>query len=150
MLGTRDDFVGRHLATCPACSAAVEELRSAITGFRDAIHATAQRDQSFWRNQQLAIRQQASASGWYPLHWAWVAAMVMVLITAVFLMRAPNPNQNTATEDADNALLLEVQGDLGREVPKALAPAVLIAEERNEILTKQFVGPNGATPKKRR
>ena len=150
MLGTRDDFVSRHLATCHACSVAVEELRSAISAFRDSVHATAQRDQSFWRNQQVAIRQQASASGWYPLHWAWVAAMVMVLITAVFLMRAPNPDQNIATEDADNALLLEVQGDLAREVPKALAPAVLIAEERNEILTKQVVRPTGATPKKGR
>jgi hypothetical protein len=133
MLGTGDDSVGRHLAICHACSAAVEELRSAISGFRDSIHATAQRDQRFWRNQQLAIRQQAS--GWFPLHWAWVAAMVLVLITAIFLTRAPNTPQNTATEDADNALLQEVQGDLAREVPKALAPAVLIAEERNEILT---------------
>jgi len=148
MLGTRDDFVNRHLEICRACSVAAEELQSAISCFRDSIHATAQRDNSFWREQQLAIREHASARDWYPLHWAWVVAMVMVLITAIFLTRPPNPPQNKATEDADKVLLQEVQGDLAREVPEALAPAVLIAEERNEILTNKE--QTKSTLKKRR
>ena len=78
--------------------------------------------------------------------------MVMVLIAALFLTRTPNPPQNSATEDADNALLQEVQGDLAREVPRALAPAVLIAEERNAILTKKadLLFRSAAFPKKRR
>jgi hypothetical protein len=63
--------------------------------------------------------------------------MVMVLITVVFLTRRPNTPQNYGSEDADKALLQEVQGDLAREVPKALAPAALIAEERNAILTNK-------------
>ena len=149
-LGTKDDFVSRHLATCRACSVAVEELRSTISGFRDSIHATAQRDHSFWREQQLAIREHISARDWYPLHWAWAAAMAMVLITAIFLTRTPNPPQNKATEDADKALLQEVQADLAREVPEALAPAVLIAEERNEILTNKDTHQTKSTLKKRR
>ncbi len=57
--------------------------------------------------------------------------------TAVFLPPAPNPSQNNATEDPDKDLLQEVQADLAREVPEAVAPAVLIAEERNEILTNK-------------
>ena len=147
-LGARDDFVSRHLETCRACSVAVEELRSAISCFRDSIHATAQRDNSFWRDQQLAIRERVS--DWYPLHWAWVAAMAMVLIAAIFLTRTANPPQNKATEDADKALLQEVQGDLVREVPEALAPAVLIAEERNEILTNKDTQQMKSTLRKRR
>ena len=150
LLGASDDFVSRHLEMCDACSAEAERLRNTISCFRDSIHATAQRDHIFWTNQQLAMGQRASARGWYSLRWAWVAAMAMVLIAALFLTRAPNPPQNTATEDADNALLQEVQGDLAREVPKALAPAVLIAEERNEILMNQVARPNEATLKKRR
>jgi negative regulator of sigma E activity len=150
MLGTRDDFVSRHLATCHACSVAVEELRSTISCFRDSIHATAQRDNSFWREQQLAIRERVSVRNWYPLHWAWVAAMAMVLIAAIFLTRTANPPQNKATEDADKALLQEVQGDLVREVPEALAPAVLIAEERNEILTNKDTQQMKSTLRKRR
>ena len=149
MLGTRDALVSRHLETCDACSVEAKEWRGAISSFRDSIHATAQRDQSFWRGLHLALREQVAARDWYPLHWAWAVAMVMVLIMAVFLTRTPNTPQNYASEEADKALLQEVQGDLAREVPQALAPAVLIAEERNEILTKKTTRPTETTLKKR-
>jgi hypothetical protein len=137
VLGTNDELVLRHREACEACSVEAEELRSTVSNFRDSVHVAAQRDQSFWRNQELAIRERLSARDWYPLHWGWAVAMVMVLISAVFLTRPPNPPQNSASEDADKALLQEVQGDLGREVPQALAPAVLIAEERDGILTNR-------------
>jgi hypothetical protein len=150
VLGTGDEYVRRHLETCEVCSVEAEELRRTISSFRDSIHATAQRDQSFWRDQQLALRERVSARDWYPLHWAWAVAMVMVLITAVFLTRTPNTPQNNANEDADKVLLQEVQGDLAREVPEALAPAVLIAEERNEILTDKVVRQTETMPKKGR
>ena len=136
-LGTSDEYVLRHLDTCAACSREAEELRSALTGFRDAVHATARRDLSFWRSQQLVVRRRLLAQDWYPLHWAWVLAMVVVLITAILLTRAPSVPKNYPSEDADNALLQAVQRDLSRDVPQALAPAVLIAEERNEILSKR-------------
>jgi hypothetical protein len=150
MLGTRADFVSRHLGACPACSVAAEELRSTISSFRDSIRAAAQRDDSYWRKQQLTIREHASIRDWYPLHWAWAAAMVMVLIAAIFLARTLNPPQNKVREDADKALLQEVQGDLAREVPEALAPAVLIAQERTEILSNKTVQQTENTLKKRR
>ena len=76
--------------------------------------------------------------------------MALVLITAIFLTRTPNPPQNKATEDADKVLLQEVQRDLAREVPEALAPAVLIAEERNEILTNKDTQQMKSTLRKRR
>ena len=150
VLGTSDPFVLRHLATCHACSLEADELRGRIVGFRDAVHARAQRDQGFWRGQQITLRQRISATDWYPLHWAWVMAMVMVLIAAIFLLRTPNPTQNCANDDADRILLEEVQTDLGREVPQALTPAVLISEERNEILTNQAAQSNRTLPKKTR
>jgi anti-sigma factor RsiW len=150
VLGTRDECVRRHLESCDACSVEAEELRRAISSFRDSVHATAQSDESFWRNQQLALCERVSARDWYPLHWAWAVAMVMVLITAIFLTRRPNTPPNHPSEDADNALLQEVQGDLGRQVPRALAPAVLIAEERNEILTNKVIRQTETTLEKRR
>ena len=57
--------------------------------------------------------------------------------TAIPLTPTPNPSQNNATEDPDKDLLQEVQADLEREVPEAVAPAVLIAEERDEILANK-------------
>jgi hypothetical protein len=149
VLGTSDEAILRHLETCHACSAEAEELQSTICSFHDALHATAERDQRFWGNQQLAFRERVSAKDWYPLHWAWLVAMVMVLITAILLTRTPNAPQNYSNEDADDALLRVIQGDLSREVPQALAPAVLIAEERNEILTKKTTRPTETTLKKR-
>jgi len=56
--------------------------------------------------------------------------------TAISPTRTPSPSQNNATEDPDK-VLLQVQADLEREVPEAVAPAVLIAEERNEILANR-------------
>jgi hypothetical protein len=56
--------------------------------------------------------------------------------TAISPTRTPNPSQSNATEDPDK-VLLQVQADLEREVPEAVAPAVLIAEERNEILANK-------------
>jgi hypothetical protein len=138
-LGTCDEFVLRHLQTCRGCSLEAEELRSALSGFRDALQAAAQRDQSFWKNQQVAFRERVSTKDWYPMHWAWLVAMVMVLITAIFLTRTPNTPRNYPSDDADSALLNAVQGDLSREVPQALAPAVLIAEERNAILMNSLM-----------
>jgi len=148
VLGTRDEYVLRHLETCEACSVEAEELRSAISSFHDSVHASAQRDWSFWKKQQLAIHERLSAREWYPLHWAWAAAMIMVLIAAIFLTRPPKAPQNSASEDADNALLQEVQRDVGRDVPQALAPAVLIAEERNAILTNETARQTETVPKK--
>ena len=150
VVGAGDESILRHLESCQACSAEAEELRSTLSSFRDAIHATAQREQALWRNQHLAFRERVSAREWYPLHWAWVVAMVVVLIMAIFLTRTPTPPKNYATDDADNALLQAVQGDLSRDVPQALAPAVLIAEERNEILTNKVVRQTKTTLKKRR
>ena len=137
VLDASDENVLRHLEDCAACSREAEELRSALTGFREAVHTTARRDPSFWMNQQLAVSESLSTQDWYPLHWGWVVAMVAVLITAILLARTPNVPKSYASEDADNALLQAVQGDLNRDVPQALAPAVLIAEERSEILSKR-------------
>ena len=137
VLGTNDELVLRHLETCAACSREAEELRSTLAGFREAVRAAGRRDLSFWKNQQLAVRERLSTQDWYPVHWAWVVAMVVVLITAMLLTRTPSVPNNYVSDDADNALLQAVQGDLNRDVPQALAPAVLIAEERNEILANQ-------------
>jgi hypothetical protein len=147
VLGTDKEFILRHIETCPVCFAEAEELLCALSSFRNAIHATAQRDERFWRSQQLAVRERASAREWYPLHWAWVVVMVMVLITAIFLTRTANAPRNYYSDDADYALLQAVQGDLGRGVPQALAPAVLIAQERNEILANRVPATRTA-PKK--
>ena len=67
--------------------------------------------------------------------------------TAISPTRTPSPSQNNATEDPDK-VLLQVQADLEREVPEAVAPAVLIAEERNEILANENTQQTKTTSRK--
>lgn len=140
ILGTEDEFAGLHLKACDACGNEVKEMRGVLSAFRDLIHARARRDNAFWNKQSLAIMERLSARRWFPpLQWIWVAAMTVVLVTAGILTRAPRVTQTTATEEADKVLLQEIQGDLELDVPEALTPAVLIAEERNQILTNKQV-----------
>ena len=146
ILGTSEQSVTRHVQTCPTCSRETEAIRNAISGYRDSVRANASREPSFWISQELAIRERLLARAWRPVHWAWAVAMVLVLVAAIFLTRAPS--RERASEVADNALLEEIQGDLSRQIPRALAPAVLIAEERNELLTSHPVHepPNSHAP----
>jgi hypothetical protein len=140
ILGTEDEFVDRHLEACVACGNEVKEMRSAISAFRDLVHTNAQRDDSFWNRQNLAINERLTERRRYlPLQWIWVTAMSVVLVTAVIVARAPRATKNVATDESDKVLLQEVQGDLEVDVPEALAPAVLIADERNEILKNKVV-----------
>ena len=43
--------------------------------------------------------------------------------------------QRANNDAADDVLLQQVQSDIGRDYPAALAPAVLIDEERNSALS---------------
>ena len=63
-----------------------------------------------------------------------MAAMVLV-VSAAFLLTRPQPVQHANNDAADDVLLQQVQSDLGRDYPAALAPAVLIDEERNSALS---------------
>ena len=138
MVSGNQEAVAGHLETCDACRAEVDELQRTLACFRDSIHAAAQRDDGLWRKQRLTLSERLSTKRWFPsIPWNWAAAAVLVLIAGVVLTRSPNPPQRPAREEADDALLREVQMDLGRGFPEALAPAVLIAEERNEILTRE-------------
>jgi anti-sigma factor RsiW len=138
MLGMREEAASRHLAACAACRAEVDGFEETISRFRASVHAAAQREEPFWSRQKVAIGERLAASR--PIRfprWVPVTVMAAIVFVALLLTRPPRAPQHPAKSDGDEALLMEVQRDVGREFPVALAPAVLIAEERNEILTSQ-------------
>ena len=136
--GTNGEDMRQHLDACELCRAEVEGFEKTLARFRDSVHAMAQRDDQYWRRQQFTIRGRLAAGRWsFSGYWVWATAVLVVLVVALLLIRSPKIPRYGATEAADEILLQEVQGDIAREFPEALAPAVLIAEERNEILTRK-------------
>ena len=136
ILGTHDPKAARHVTHCDACRAAIDELDSHISDYRGIIASGTDCDQVFWSKQARSIHERLRARRITPLlRWA-CATMMMLVVCAVFLVaRMPRLHQQVATSDsADEVLLQQVENDVARKYPMALAPAALIAVERDGAL----------------
>jgi hypothetical protein len=120
-----------HLADCAQCRAEAQALSGAIAGFRSALDMAAPRVMSW---DPVALAQESPMRP--RLQWASALAAVAVLLVlaSVLFTRAPRPETSKSREAADEALLLQVQTDVGRYIPRALVPAQSIADERTTIL----------------
>jgi hypothetical protein len=138
MLGNHDPDAARHLAYCDACRASIDDLETHIGNYRDAVLSDSGRGQIFWTRQELAIHERVRARRSTPvLRWAYAATVILVLCAAFLVARVQRPQQQVVTSNsADDVLLQQVENDLAREYPMALAPAALIAEERDGALAR--------------
>ncbi len=135
ILGTGNAEIAGHIETCDVCRAEAEGVRIAISASGELVRQAAEHDEIFWTRQRLAIRQRVARHHFVPyVRWVATAAMVLV-VSAAFLLTRPQPVQHANNDAADDVLLQQVQSDLGRDYPAALAPAVLIDEERNSALS---------------
>jgi hypothetical protein len=136
LLGTTDSEIVQHVAACDACRTEGEQLRNTIAGYRESAQRAAERDEAFWTRQRVAIRSRLPRQRFVP-HFRWAAAAVMALLicAAVLLTRSPQPSQQAKNEISDDVLLQQVESSLDRSYPAALAPAVLIDEERSRALS---------------
>lgn len=116
-----------HLAACPACRDEEESLRDLLAHYRQTIRSAAERTAAFWQGQQTAL-----AGRWTErpaARLAWAAAAAIVVLAAVLLTEKTPPAQPMATSDPDHALLVDIERSVRRELPRALEPAVLLAQE---------------------
>jgi hypothetical protein len=136
MLGDHDPDAAHHLAHCDACRASIDDMETRIGNYRDAVLSYSGRGQIFWTKQALAIQDRLRARRFGPqLRWAYAATMVLVLCAAFLVTQMPRPQQQVVTSNsADDVLLQQVENDAAREYPIALAPAALLAEERDSAL----------------
>jgi len=118
-----------HIAECAECAAEEQRLRAALAGYGEEAREAAQRPAAFWAWQRDAIagRLAAQRTPARRLVWAGTLALVILLAAAVVRQAPPQP----AAVDPDEALLVDVQRSLRREVPATLAPATLLANEMN-------------------
>jgi len=136
VLGTGNAEIAGHIEACDVCRAEAEDVRTAISDCRELAQQAAEHDEIFWARQRLAIRQRLARHRFIPhVRWVAMAAMVLVVSAALLLTRAPQPVQQANNDAADDVLLQQVQSDIERNYPTALAPAVLINEERNSALS---------------
>ena len=143
LLGGAGPRVEAHIATCPECCERLERLRSAVSALRRSAQAEAEKPDAFWTRQRAAAAARSSQHLVRPM--AWVAAIAAAVLAAM-LIQEPRPVvPTTPTPDPDQALLVSVERAVNRQVPQALAPAALLAQEitRNPKPTGPSTHPKG-------
>ena len=111
----------------------LEGLEETLRSFRDAVRASTERPDFFWRRQHNAImerlKEPASKFRSRPaLIWA-PASLVLVLCLFFFAENSKAPTPDLAA-GSDEMLLVNVERALNQDCPEALAPAGLINEQR--------------------
>jgi hypothetical protein len=109
-----------------------ESITEALSELRSAALAASQRPESFWsaqRNAVVARARETRALRWKP-GWAWVTAAVLVVVISSVWLEMPRgmPAADFAAGD-DQELLYDVERLLNTHVPLALEPAMMLADE---------------------
>ncbi|HTD24696.1 MAG TPA: hypothetical protein VK738_18715 [Terriglobales bacterium] len=147
LLGMADREDANHVDACLDCYARVERARIEMEQLRAATQNLASRPEQFWDRQRRAIMERVTPVQRTPFRrWLWVPGVVLGMLVLVFLLHLlpilhprPEPGDIVKTQpqqlqqDADDLLLVEIQNDLQRPVPRALEPATLLVQARNNI-----------------
>ncbi len=117
-----------HLTACPACREEEELLNDLQARYRKTVHAAAHRPEAFWQWQRTAIAAQ-SIGRLESRRLAWATAAAAMVLLAMLLIERMPPPKPLAQSDPDHALLVDVDRSVRRELPRALEPAALLAQE---------------------
>ena len=127
----RSEQAESHFGHCPVCRAEAETLRAGIQLGRKQIQAAAQRDEAFWTRQRWQIREgMTRRRSALLLRRMALLATAVVLCAWLLLNRSPQPAAPAGNDEADSILLQQVQSEVAQDYPSALAPAVLLSQER--------------------
>ncbi len=149
LLAEGDAPIAAHLADCDSCRRDLERIRAVINTARAESLALAERPQSFWCEQHVAITSRIQAGHEQetrPL--AWAASFAILALVAALLAQGAPPLQlqksrppvsvGAATQsDPDHDLLVDIQRSARRDVPRALEPASLIAQELHRAANRK-------------
>jgi hypothetical protein len=140
--GDIDSQAKLHARDCEQCRASVAQLQNTVHGFAAAARAAAQRSPVDWTRQRNAILGRTHARALRPRAWAMAATFAVFLLAGLLLLVSPKPNQPQvavkppapqATVDED-VLLAQVNDEVERDTPEALAPVELLLQDRAQVL----------------
>jgi len=117
-----------------------ESIAEALSELHRAALAATERPESFWAAQRNAVLARAGArrvSPWKPV-WAWVAAAVLMAVISSLWLEMPRgmPAPDFAAGD-DQELLYDVEQLINARLPLALDPAMMLADEIAAGVAKQ-------------
>jgi len=129
--------VTEHLRECAACRTELRLFGVAVDETRGEIRKASNRPEPFWSWQRTAIStrlpKRTLAIPWKRLSWVAAAIVLVVLSTSlVSRRRVPAPAPPATSSESDDTLLLSVQESIGSDLPQALQPAALLAQEVNQ------------------
>lgn len=130
LLGSANEETAGHVRDCAACRAEAGDIREMIAEYTQL--ARAQADARVL--PPINVRHKP-VQNFSPQRLSWAASFALLAVAVFLLMMTPSPRRVSApVADADDALLIDIQEDLTREVPEALEPAAMLAAERNRVI----------------
>ncbi|HSA91870.1 MAG TPA: hypothetical protein VLE48_02585 [Terriglobales bacterium] len=118
-----------------------ERLATALAAFAASVRAEGERPAAYWARQRARIGERITQQGRAAsLRLAWAGALAVVMLATLLLTQSQPPLPQTAY-DPDHDLLLGVENATRRRVPKALDPAVLLAQEMEQSAQSQNAKP---------
>jgi len=119
-----------HARECVQCNVKLEHLRASLADFGGFVRENAERTNTFWWRQRAALPAAHSFMRWAT---AAVAVVITAAISLPFIHHRTAPPQRpihppAVQQISDEALMGEVQSDVLREYPDALAPVGTNAE----------------------
>jgi hypothetical protein len=128
-----DDTAAQHLSQCSACAEELQSFAAVVGAARAEAKKSVEQPEAFWLRQREAIGNRVAACDFtHPWkRWMWVTATMMLILLACTLIsrKSVQPTTAAARPDADDALLMSVQQSIRSDVPQALKPAALLAQE---------------------
>ena len=145
-----------HLRQCESCQREAAALRDDISRYAIAVRRHAANAQESRMKRTPAPARDLT---FHRLRWAGATALALLLgAQTVWMLRphAPTPAPQSAAHTAqpaaaqtisDDELLEEVNNDLNRDVPQALAPVSAITVARNRMAASTVAGSGNVSSK---
>jgi hypothetical protein len=143
-----------HMDSCAQCRHEAESLRQTLGLFRDSIHRTAAGYNLQWPTPERRERR-VDSRFWVP-RWAYAGTLAAILVVSVILLRVDSTRTShqqigsTVTTANEIELFVQIQADIGQDVPDALAPGELLVTEAQQAPSPAAVSSTGSTSGEKR